>query len=69
MPDPKIRKDGLCAREGCKEELPKPDDPFCSSRCCRVYHGCVDSVGDEEHERRSSAGRKGRDKSRRLVAA
>ena len=50
--DPKVRKDGLCARRGCTKPLQKITErhrryggallefePFCSSVCCRIYHG------------------------------
>lgn len=39
--DPKIRADGLCARDECENELPVLDDPFCSNACCRLWHGVV----------------------------
>ena len=38
-------------------------DPFCSSACCRVFHGCP-IPGDEDPvatELRSEAGRRGKD--------
>lgn len=46
--DPPVRKDGLCAtcKKPRKEVKPQKGvdpkqyvDPFCSSRCCRAYHG------------------------------
>lgn len=53
-PDPPVREDGLCARPGCTKRRKPPattryatlqdfeTDPFCSTKCCREYHG-----GDE----------------------
>jgi len=51
IPDPKVRKDGLCAQ--CKGPRTHAVwnkyshdaailDPFCSTNCCRVYHGQPD---------------------------
>lgn len=42
-PGPPQRDDRLCARHGCKRELPaiawREGDPFCSAECARSYHG------------------------------
>lgn len=42
--DPAVRKDGLCAA-GCGNERPDlaraEGDPFCTSKCCRAFHGIV----------------------------
>ena len=47
-PDPRRRKDLTCALPGCDKKLQPPStyagehglsDPFCSSSCCRAYHG------------------------------
>lgn len=47
--DPRVRKDGRCALPSCrKPRNPKRNpysgmepflDPFCSTNCCREYHG------------------------------
>lgn len=43
--DPKQRKDGKCAADGCTEPLPesalRAGDPFHRSHCARVYHGAA----------------------------
>ena len=47
--DPAVRKDKRCARfPVCKEKLREPtrysgwtEDPFCSTECCKIYHGAV----------------------------
>ena len=73
--DPRVRRDGRCARKGCDRKLPRSKrakryagdwlelDPFCSSRCCRAFHGT--SLASEEDldaaEQRSKAGRRGKD--------
>lgn len=40
--DPRPRKDGRCARKGCKKQVPKiallHNDPFCSSTCASAWH-------------------------------
>ena len=83
MKDPRVRKDGRCARKGCTKMRPivtatgkkrkeliryagafqLERDPFCSSRCCRAFHGT--SLASEEDlelsERRSELGRMGKD--------
>jgi hypothetical protein len=74
MPEPKPRKDGKCARPGCTRRLPRSRnakryagdwlelDPWCSSYCCRAFHG-VSIPGDDDiemAERRSEAGRRGK---------
>ena len=51
-PDPERREDGRCARHGCKKPLQKQtarhpryagdeilSEPFCSTECCKTYHG------------------------------
>lgn len=61
--DPPRRKDGRCAREGCTKtirayrpptkDVPKwvaDNEPFCSSTCCRAYHG-FPIVAAEDEER------------------
>ena len=35
--DPPMRADRLCVV--CRKWCPTPPDPFCSSTCCRQYHG------------------------------
>ncbi len=44
-PDPSPLARGGCARPSCKKPVPEAargeGDPFCSSRCCRAYHGVV----------------------------
>lgn len=48
--DPPMRKDGLCARDGCENELSpialKNFDPFCSAICCRLWHQVDESPPD-----------------------
>lgn len=46
-------------------------DPFCSSRCARKWHGCpLDREEDEELvDRRSAAGRRARANLARRIAA
>lgn len=51
--DPPVRADGRCARPGCGKprKMPKAQkgidplayerDPFCSTECCRRYHGAA----------------------------
>jgi hypothetical protein len=52
--DPRRRKNGTCAHRGCKRHLPEITsrhrryagdalllDPFCSTECCKEYHGVV----------------------------
>lgn len=53
-PDPPVRSDGRCARPGCGKPRKMPAsnaakayidrrhyeaDPWCSTDCCRTYHG------------------------------
>lgn len=50
--DPPVRRDGRCATAGCTRPLPRSKpamryagaqletDPFCSTGCCRRFHGC-----------------------------
>lgn len=64
--DPKVRRDGRCARPGCRKPRPVTvltgkklrelrryaggqidADPFCSSRCCRAFHGVALKGGDD----------------------
>ena len=64
--DPPVRKDGKCARPGCRRKrasMPSTNyvarshyetDPFCSSACCRTYYG----VTDVAIESRKPTGRK-----------
>lgn len=51
-PDPPLRKDRRCARKGCSKRLKVPAqtlaarevyerDPFCTSVCCKIYHGVI----------------------------
>lgn len=44
--DPGLRRDGVCALKGCEKQLPKVgrenNDSFCSTRCCRLWHGLPD---------------------------
>lgn len=65
--DPPARADGRCARPGCRAKLAFKkrrglehlyDDPFCSTECCKAYHGVTmmsrasskgDSATIEEH--------------------
>lgn len=59
--DPPIRKDGKCAV--CKQPIKpvKPqrgvpiaayNDPFCSSRCCRQYHGTSIKESEQDYKGR-----------------
>ena len=46
-------------------------DPWCSSRCCRRYHGVVyqsDEAGDKLTESRARAGRQSADRFRKAAA-
>ena len=75
MREPRVRKDGRCARPGCNRKLPRSKrakkyagdwlelDPFCSSRCCRAFHGCslASEVDLDASERRSEQGRRGKE--------
>ena len=49
-PDPIPRADGRCARAGCSKPIAikrhakvppaaYAGEPFCSTECCKVYHG------------------------------
>lgn len=58
--DPPIPADGGCAQCGGTRELPKRGryhnaaadaDPFCSTECCRAWHG-VESPSPEYRGRR-----------------
>jgi len=84
--DPRVRPDGLCAREGCGRRRPitvasgkkraqlaryaglrqLEEDPFCSTVCCRLYHGCPlpdNGCTPAQLEARSAAGRAGKARS------
>lgn len=84
MKDPRVRKDGKCVT--CKK--PKPvlkrslrkyagnqydRDPFCSSRCCRRFHGCElandHGLSEEVIQAREEAGRRGSSHWRAKAAA
>ena len=43
MSDPQPRRNGRCARKGCRNKLPmlalKDRDAFCSNSCASAYHG------------------------------
>jgi hypothetical protein len=51
IPDPRRRKDGICALPGCDKPLRKvkpqkgvpisvyENEPFCSTSCARAWHG------------------------------
>lgn len=75
-PEPKPRRDGRCARAGCAKKVVRSKavrryagdqidrEPFCSTECCRRYHGCelASNVGvdDEVIEARKRGGREAR---------
>ncbi len=59
--DPPVREDGLCALSSCRKPR-KPErskryggaeaarDPFCSTECARIWHGCPLPVRYGERE-------------------
>lgn len=53
-PDPPRRRDGRCARRGCRKKIPAMtarhrryggdallSEPFCSTECAKQYHGVM----------------------------
>lgn len=49
-PEPAIREDGRCALDSCRKAIKPPkrrrdvparlyEDPFCSTDCCKAFHG------------------------------
>lgn len=82
LTDPPVRKDGKCARDGCgrlrkvTKQVRKyagdqiDFDPFCSTECCRKFHGLTwrnDNPDEELTEKRAEAGRR-RQRQRRAEA-
>lgn len=68
-PDPPVRDDGLCAYDGCEKMrvVPKQTyatreeheaDPFCSTVCCRHYHGVEMGAEAPGELRKQRGGRK-----------
>lgn len=70
--DPRVRKDGLCAEPSCRKprRITKQSrkyagdavvlDPFCSTECCRKWHGVELETKGAEAQReagRASAAR------------
>jgi len=69
-PEPRPRPDGRCALKTCGKMRKLPAnpgrhlklahyelDPFCSSTCCRIYHGTVVEVPPQQRRRRMDKGR------------
>lgn len=62
--DPPRRADGRCARyPACKKRLAEItprhwryggaallEEPFCSTECCKIWHGVGPTVGQEEEQ-------------------
>lgn len=67
--DPPVRADGRCVECGGPRKLTKQArkyagvaldlDPFCSSRCCRKWHGC--EIEERVSEARDEAARRSAD--------
>jgi hypothetical protein len=69
--DPPVPVDGSCARCGGQRRIPPANaaklyataelyarEPFCSTECCREWHGCViskDSIWSITHYRKAAA--------------
>ena len=68
-PDPPVRADGRCAGPGCRKQRTVSEqarkyagvqldlDPFCSTRCCRKWHGT--ELPETGTEAQAEAGAKG----------